>query len=341
MSQKLIPVRDAHRFDEAALGRYLNEPSLQVEQFAGGQSNPTFLLTTHDRRLVLRKKPPGKLLPSAHLIEREYRIIRALESSDVPVPRAHLLCEDASIIGTPFYVMEYVEGRIFSDPTLPDVTPEERGALYDEMNRTLAALHSVDWRAIGLEDFGKTEGYVRRQIERWSQQYQASKTAELEAMDRLMPWLLEHVPEKEEITIAHGDFRPGNLLFHPTEPRVLAVLDWELSTLGHPIGDLAYNCMAYHLPKSQGELSGLVGADLAGLGIPSEERYVAKYCERTGREGIPNFGFFVAFSLFRIAAICQGVYKRALDGNASDAMAGRYGKIAMQLAEVAWRAAAS
>jgi aminoglycoside phosphotransferase (APT) family kinase protein len=338
---RLIPVRDAHRFDEAALAKYLGESKLEVQQFAGGQSNPTFLVTSGDRRRVLRKKPPGKLLPSAHLIEREYRIIRALENTAVPVPKAELLCEDASIIGTPFYVMEYVEGRIIADPALPGVSSEERRALYDAMNQTLAALHSVDWRSVGLEGFGKTEGYVRRQIERWSQQYEASKTGVVEAMDRLMPWLLEHVPEKDETTIAHGDYRPGNLLFHPTEPRVLAVLDWELSTLGHPIGDLAYNCMAYHLPKAQGELTGVVGLELRELGIPSEDEYVARYCERTGRDSIPNFSFFVAFALFRIAAICQGVYKRGLDGNASDAAAGRFGKSAIQLAELAWRTAAN
>ncbi len=344
MTQKLIPVREAHRFDEAALARYLGEHletfagPLTVEQFAGGQSNPTFLLTAGEpsRRFVLRKKPPGKLLPSAHLIEREFRIIRALEGSGVPVPHAHLLAEDPGIIGTPFYVMDFIEGRVFHDPTMPDVSPEERAALYDEMNRTLATLHSVDWRARGLEDFGKPEGYVRRQIERWSQQYRASETSTIEAMERLMPWLLEHLPEEEETTIVHGDFRPGNLMFHPTQPKVLAVLDWELSTLGHPLGDLAYNCMAYHLPPTQGELSGLLGVDTAALGIPPEARYVARYCERTGRTGVPSFGFFVAFALFRIAAICQGVYKRALDGNASDAKAGGYGKIATQLAVMAW-----
>lgn len=344
----LIPVRDAHRFDEASLGRHLVErlegfdPSkMTVQQFAGGQSNPTFLLTSKDRRYVLRKKPPGKLLPSAHLVEREFRVIQALAESRVPVPKAHFLCEDASVIGTPFYVMDYVEGRLFHDPTMNGVDPEERRALYDAMNETLAALHQVDWRAAGLEGFGKPEGYVRRQIERWSKQYQASKTEEIASMDRLMEWLPEQVPSEEETTIVHGDYRPGNLLFHPTEPKVAAVLDWELSTLGHPLGDLAYNCMAYRLPQTGGDLSGLLGADCEALGIPSEEEYVARYCERTGRSSIPSWSFFMAFSFFRIAAICQGVYKRSLVGNASDAKAGMYGQVAILLADAAWSMAST
>src|SRR5688572_13086488 len=335
MTQKLIPVREAHRFDEAALAAYLGERSLEVEQFAGGQSNPTFLLTGEQGRRVLRKKPPGKLLPSAHLIEREYRVIRALEKSDVPVPRAHLLCEDSSIIGTPFYVMDFIEGRIFSDPRMPDVSTGERGALYDEMNRTLAALHSVDWRAAGLSDFGKTEGYVRRQIERWSSQYQASKTGEIEAMDRLMPWLLEHAPAKEEIAIAHGDFRPGNLLFHPTEPRVLAVLDWELSTLGHPLGDLAYNCMPYYMGPGE-TLGGVEGLDLPVMGIPTEAEYVAAYSKKAGRGPIEHWDFYIAFALFRLGAIAQGIMGRVRDGTANDPRAVERGKRARPLGEAGW-----
>lgn len=344
----LIPVREAHRFDEAQLARYLGErlegfdaASMTVQQFSGGQSNPTFLITSGHQRYVLRKKPPGKLLPSAHLVEREFRVIRALAETPVPVPQAHLLCEDADVIGTPFYVMDFVEGRLFHDPTMPDVEPEERRALYDAMNDTLAALHTVDWHAVGLEDFGKPQGYVRRQIERWSKQYQASKTEEIPSMDRLMAWLPEQVPTEEETTIAHGDYRPGNLLFHPTERKVVAVLDWELSTLGHPLGDLAYNCMAYRLPPTGGELSGLLGVDCEALGIPSEEAYLARYCERTGRSSIPSWSFFMAFSFFRIAAICQGVYKRSLLGNASDAKAAMFGQVAIMMADAAWSIASS
>jgi aminoglycoside phosphotransferase (APT) family kinase protein len=280
------------------------------------------------------------LLPSAHAIEREFRVIEALRAADVPVPVAYLSCDDPSIIGTPFYVMSFVDGRLFSDPTLPGVAPAERAAMYDAMNDVLARLHSVDWKALGLDDFGKPEGYVRRQIERWWKQYEASKTEPIEAMDALVRWLLERVPERDETAIAHGDYRPGNILFHPTEPRVVAVLDWELSTLGHPIGDLAYNCMAYRLPPSQGELSGLLGADVRGLGIPTEEEYLATYARRTGRAAVEGFEYFMAFALFRIAAICQGVYKRGLMGNASDAKAMMFGKVAIQIADLAWRGVA-
>lgn len=338
---RLIPVREAHQFDEARLLAYLSGPlglagTTKVEQFAGGQSNPTFLLTSGESRFVLRKKPPGKLLPSAHAIEREYRVMKALADSDVPVPRMRVLCEDDDVIGTPFFVMDFVEGRVFADPTLPDVAVDERRAMYDSMNDTLARLHRVDWRAAGLEDYGKPARYVARQIERWSKQYEASKTEPIDAMDRLMTWLPENTPADDETTIAHGDFRPGNLMFHPTEPRVVAVLDWELSTLGHPLGDLAYFCMAYRLPPSKADLSGFLGVDTEPLGIPSEEAFVATYAERVGRDRIEDFNFFVAFALFRLAAICQGVYKRSLDGNASDAKAGMYGEIAKALAGMAW-----
>lgn len=342
---KLIEVREAHRFDEGALARYLQEhlegafDALEVKQFAGGQSNPTFMLTAADRRYVLRKKPPGKLLPSAHAVEREYRVINALADTGVPVPTARLLCEDAEIIGTPFYVMDFVEGRVIADPKLPGVDKEERTAMYESMNETLAQIHLVDWRAVGLEGFGKPERYVERQIKRWSQQYEASRTDDIDSMNELMTWLPANTPQEDETTIAHGDFRPGNLIFHPTEPRVIAVLDWELSTLGHPLGDLAYNCMAYRLPPSDAELSGLMGVDTEALGIPSEEAFVADYVERTGRKPIEDWNFFMAFSLFRIAAICQGVYKRSLDGNASDAKAGMYGVVARLLADLAWQTA--
>lgn len=340
----LIDVLAAHRFDEAALAgflaRHLPEfrPPLTVRQFQGGQSNPTFLLCDgDDRRWVLRKKPPGKLLPSAHMIEREYRIMRALAGTPVPVPNARLICEDAGLIGTPFYLMDYLDGRVTGDVTLEGLTPQARAATYDAMNAALAALHSVDWRAAGLSDFGKPEQYVARQVERWSKQFQATKgDSDIPAMERLMDWLPRHVPPDEETAIAHGDYRLGNLMLHPTEPQVLAVLDWELATLGHPLSDLAYNCMAYHLPAGVRQFPGLKGLDLAALGIPSEADYVAAYCRRTGRAGIPDWPYFMAFAFFRVASICQGVYARALAGNAADRKALAYGEVARVAAETGW-----
>lgn len=343
LPKNVTPVRENHRFDEAALAACLSRRlegfagPLAVHQFKGGQSNPTFLLEAGDRRWVLRKKPPGRLLPSAHQIEREHRVMAALAGSGVPVPAMRLLEEDPSVIGTPFYVMDYLEGRIFHAADLPDLSPSERGAMYRDMIRTLAALHGVDYRAAGLSDFGKPSGYVARQVQRWSDQYQASRTQEIASMDALMAWLPAHVPPGDETTIAHGDFRPGNLLFHPTEPRVIAVLDWELATLGHPLGDLAYFCMAYRLPAVTRELGGLVGCDLAALGIPTEAETVEAYRQATGRAEIPAFSYFMGFSLFRLAAIAQGVYKRALDGNAADAKAGMYGMAAVMLADLAWQ----
>lgn len=341
MSAKVIDVRDNHRFDEAKLAAYLAGEieglgALDVKQFAGGQSNPTFLLSSGDRRFVLRKKPPGKLLPSAHLVEREYRVIQALEGSGVPVPKAHLLCEDPEVIGTAFYVMDYVEGRIFASPELPGVAREARGPMYEAMAQTLARLHTVDYAAAGLGDFGKPSGYVARQVKRWSEQYAASATRDIPSMQALMTWLPENIPADEQTTIAHGDFRPGNLLFHPTEPRVVAVLDWELATLGHPLGDLGYFLMAYRLPNFGKELPGLLGVDLEALGIPDQASFVAKYAEHAGRDLPEDLDFFVGFSLFRLAAIAQGVYQRSLQGNASDAKASMFGDAAMLLADLAW-----
>lgn len=336
------PVRAAHRFDEARLAAYLAARlpglggPLAVRQFKAGQSNPTFLLATAERRLVLRKKPPGVLLPSAHMVEREYRVIAALKDSAVPVPDALLLCEDADIIGTPFYVMAHVEGRVVQDPDLPGLDADERAAVWESMNQTLADLHGVDWRAVGLEDFGKPGNYVARQIARWSRQYEASKTEEIAAMDRLMAWLPDHLPDGDETAIAHGDYRMGNLILHPREPRVVAVLDWELSTLGHPLSDLAYNCLPYHLPAARKNLRGLEGLDLAALGIPSEAAYLDDYCRRTGRARIEHWPFYIAFALFRLAAICQGVYDRALKGNASAPNALDYGTLARHFAEAGW-----
>lgn len=342
---ELIAVREAHRFDEARLVAYLHghladcRGEIAVRQFQGGQSNPTFLIESSDRSWVLRKKPPGKLLPSAHMVEREYRVIRALAGTGVPVPPARLLCEESEIIGTPFYVMDYVEGRVFTDPTLPTLTAGERGAVYAAMAETLARLHAVDWRAVGLVDYGRPENYVARQIARWSKQYEASKTGDIPEMDRLIAWLPNHIPAKEETTLAHGDYRLGNLIFHPSEPRVVAVLDWELSTLGHPLADLGYNCMLYHLPPDMPTVRGFGDADLAGLGIPDERQYVATYVKHTGRDPGADWPFFLAFSLFRYAAIVQGVYARALQGNAASATAEQLGRTAPLLAGIGWRIA--
>ncbi|MDE2121742.1 MAG: phosphotransferase, partial [Betaproteobacteria bacterium] len=288
------------------------------------------------RRYVLRRKPPGKLLPSAHAVDREYRVMSALAGSDVPVPRMRVLCTDESVIGTAFYVMDWVAGRIFWDPRLPGLAPAERSALFDEMNRVIAALHRVDPQAAGLGDYGKPGQYVARQIARWSQQYRASQTEPLPAMDRLMEWLPEHVPPGDEVAVVHGDFRMDNLIFHPTEPRVLAVLDWELSTLGHPLADFAYHCMAWRL--GPGQFRGMAGEDLAGLGIPSEADYVAAYCRRTGRAQVAReqWEFYLAFNMFRLSAILQGVLARALQGNAASAEALDAGARARPLAEAAW-----
>ncbi|HYC05546.1 MAG TPA: phosphotransferase [Azospirillaceae bacterium] len=338
----LIEVLPQHRFDEAALWSYLEahlegfQGPATIRQFQGGQSNPTFLVEAGDRKYVLRKKPPGKLLPSAHMVEREYQAMRALAGGRAPVPTARLLCEDAAVIGTPFYVMDYLEGRVLTDTSLPDMEPAQRAAIYDTMNATLADLHRVDWKAVGLEGFGKPEQYVARQVERWGKQYVAAKTGDIPAMDALLDWLPRHIPAGDETTIAHGDYRLGNLMLHPAEPKVIAILDWELATLGHPLGDLAYNCMSYRIPHQMKDFGGLAGLDLKALGIPTEEEYVAAYCRRTGRQGIPDWNFFLAFAFFRIASICQGVYARALQGNASDRRAHAYGEVAKATAEVGW-----
>jgi aminoglycoside phosphotransferase (APT) family kinase protein len=336
-------VSPALAFDVAALERYLRgylpaaRGPWQVAQFQGGQSNPTYLLTSADgARYVLRRKPPGKLLPSAHAVDREFRVMQALHQAGFPVPTPHVLCTDEAVIGTAFYVMDFVAGRIFWDPQLPGLAPAERGALFDAMNQTIAALHRIDPSAVGLGDYGKPGQYIARQVARWSQQYRASETERIEAMDRLIDWLPAHIPPGEETAIVHGDFRLDNLVFHPTEPRVIAVLDWELSTLGHPLADFAYHCMAWRLEP--GQFRGLVGGDLQALGIPNEADYVAQYCERTARAPIPSeaWEFYMAFNLFRLAAILQGVLARALQGNASSAQALEAGRHARPLAEAAW-----
>jgi aminoglycoside phosphotransferase (APT) family kinase protein len=338
------PVADAHRFDVAALERYLDahipdfRGPVQVEQFRGGQSNPTFKLVTPDHTYVLRRKPPGKLLPSAHAVDREYRVISALADSEVPVARCHVLCTDELVIGTAFYVMDYVEGRVLWDPTLPGMTPGERRAIFDEMNRVLAALHCVDYAAVGLADFGRPGNYFARQINRWSRQYKASETETIEAMDRLIEWLPQHIPPSERTSIVHGDYRLDNMIFHPSEPRVAAVLDWELSTLGDPMADLAYHMMAWHV--SADDFRGLRGADLAALGIPGEAEYVETYLERTGEPRRPSkeeWSFYMAYNMFRLAAILQGIMARVVAGNAASESALQAGRRARPLAELGWK----
>jgi aminoglycoside phosphotransferase (APT) family kinase protein len=336
---KLTSVREAHRFDENALDDYLKNNlagytgSLNVQQFEGGQSNPTFLLIAGGQEYVMRKKPPGKLLPSAHQVDREFRVMKALEKSDVPVPEMYLLCEDENIIGTPFFVMEHVQSRVLEDITLPGMTPEERHAIYFDMIRVLAALHSVDFVDLGLVNFGKPGNYFSRQIGRWSKQYVAAKTDEIESMERLMEYLPVNVPADETSCIVHGDYRMGNILLHPTEPRIVALVDWELSTLGHPLGDLGYSCMFYHSAiAGRISLDGLTGT---ATGIPSEEEFLTEYCRLSGRDGIPNWNFYLAFSFFRLASILQGVYKRGIMGNASSTEAMERGRMAREIADLA------
>ena len=340
----LGPVTDAHRFDEAALARWLADRGLPgadrgllVTQFQGGQSNPTFHIEAGGEAYVLRKKPPGTLLPSAHMVEREYKVMAALAATDVPVPVMRLLCEDAAVIGTAFYVMDYLEGRIPGEPSLDEgYDPDERAAVWDSMNDALDKLHLVDPAAVGLEGFGKPANYVGRQLDRWTRQFEASKTDPMPDMDALIEWLAAHEPPADEVSVVHGDFRLPNLMLHPTEPRVIAILDWELSTLGHPLSDLAYNCMTYRMPHDEKALKGMAGLDLAAMGIPSEPDYIAAYCRRTGRDGIPDLPLFQAFSFFRLAAICQGVYARGLAGNASSLDALEVGAKAPRLAEIGW-----
>jgi aminoglycoside phosphotransferase (APT) family kinase protein len=337
-----MPLREQHRFDSAALDGYLTRnvegfsgPSA-LSQFKGGQSNPTFLVTAATgKRYVVRRKPPGHLLPSAHAVEREYRVLTALRNTDVPVPRTHVLCEDAAVIGTPFYVMDYVEGRIFWEPDLPGMARDERGKIYDAMNDALARLHGVDLAGVGLGDFGKPGNYFARQIGRWSKQYVASETQPIEAMHRLMEWLPAHVPAGDEVSIVHGDFRLDNMVFHPTEPKVVALLDWELSTLGHPMADLSYNAMQWRLATATGR--GLRGLDLDALGIPSEEAYVAAYCRRTARKQIPDWDFCLVYNMFRLAAILQGIAGRVAEGTAASAHAVQTAAQARPIADQAWQ----
>ncbi len=342
-SPETTPVREAHRFDEAALTRHLLrhldgfQTPCTITQFEGGQSNPTFLLETANQTYVMRKKPPGKLLPSAHAVEREYRVMKALENTNVPVCRMLLICEDDSVIGTPFIVMEHVVGRVFQDLTLPGLSRQDRGAIYAHMVAVLAQIHKVVPDELDLSDFGRPGNYYARQISRWLRQYRASETQTIPAMDSLIDWLPENIPVDDRAGLVHGDYRLGNMILHPTEPRIIAALDWELSTLGHPLADLSYNCMPYYLPAFRSP--SLLENDSAETGIPTIEEYLDAYCNHSGRDGIENWNFYMAFSLFRSAGIGQGVYKRGLDGNASSQTALLLGKGVEMTSKIGWRLA--
>ena len=344
-------VSGSHAFDIPALGTYLSQHlegfqgPLTVQIFKGGQSNPTYKLITPGRAYVMRTKPGpvAKLLPSAHAVEREFKVMQGLAGTDVPAPRMHCLCEDESVIGRAFFIMEFVEGRVLWDQSLPGMTKVERAEIYDEMNRVISALHRVPFAERGLADYGKPGNYFERQIGRWSKQYSASITQPIDEMDQLMAWLPAHVPaaamDPAMVSIVHGDFRLDNLIFHPSQPRILAVLDWELSTLGHPLADLSYHCMGWHIPP--GTFRGIGGLDLPSLGIPTEAEYVRRYCERTGLstpEAVLNdWDFYLAYNLFRMAAILQGIAKRIEAGTAASAQAVASAAGARPLAQIAWR----
>lgn len=335
-------VRRGHELDPGRLEAYLRgridgfKGPLTVKQFRGGQSNPTYLLQSPSGSYVMRRKPPGQLLKSAHAVDREFQVLSALHGTGFPVPRPLVLCEDEAVAGTMFYLMEYVQGRVFWDLDLPGLTPAERRAIYDHVNRIIADLHNLDYQKIGLAEYGKPGNYFARQISRWSKQYTASETQKIRAMDELMAWLPGNIPDDDSSSIVHGDYRLDNMILHPTEPRVIAVLDWELSTIGHPLGDFTYHLMAWQMPDLGIGSAGLLNADLEALGIPAEEEYVALYCERTGRSGIPNRDFYAAYNFFRIAAILQGIAGRVRDGTAASEHAEKTARAVAPLAELGW-----
>mgnify|MGYP003451144395 FL=1 len=334
-------VRDAHKFDEAKLAAWMEANvegyagPLVVEQFKGGQSNPTYKLLTPKQNYVMRRKPPGVLLPSAHAVDREYKVITALHNAGFPAAKTFGLCTDETVIGTWFYIMDCVEGRVIWDTTFPSEPKEKRAAYFDAMNATIAQLHMMDYQAIGLGDFGKPGNYFARQIGRWSKQYiEDTGAGHYGPMDKLVEWLPTAIPEGEEVSIVHGDYRCDNMIFHPTEPKVLAVLDWELSTLGHPLADFSYHLMMYRMPAVG--TTGLAGNDLKAMGIPTEDEYVVAYCRRTGRSGIPNLDFYVAYNMFRLAAIIHGIKGRVVRGTASNAHAVASAATFEPLADAAW-----
>jgi aminoglycoside phosphotransferase (APT) family kinase protein len=337
-------IREAHRFDEGLLEDYMASHvegfrgPIQISQFKGGQSNPTYLVDAESGKYVLRRKPPGTLLKSAHAVDREFRIISALYGADFPVPRPYALCEDDEVIGTMFFIMEYVEGRIFWELDLPNANPAGREVLYDNVNETIAKLHNFDIGALGLDDFGKPGNYFARQISRWSGQYRASETRQIKAMDALIEWLPDNIPTDESVSVVHGDFRLDNMIVHPTEPKVIAVLDWELSTIGHPLADFTYHLMSWQMPELGIGSAGLLGKDLESLGIPGEDDYTATYCKRTGRDdGIADRHFYSAFNFFRLAAILQGIAGRVRDGTAASAHAGQAADSVAPLANIGWQ----
>lgn len=337
-------VAERYRFDEKKLEAYLAEriegfqTPLEVRQFKGGQSNPTYQLVTPNRKYVLRRKPPGKLLPSAHAVDREFRIISALHPTGFPVAKPYLLCEDEGIIGTMFYVMECVEGRIYWGPLLPDCSPKERGQIYDAMNETLARLHMLDYEKLGLAGFGKPGNYIGRQISRWTKQYKLSETEIIPEMEKLIEWLPANLPPEGKPSIVHGDYRLDNMILHPSEPKVLAVLDWELSTIGDPLADFTYHLMQWQMPPGGGTAgtTTLVGADLKAMGIPGIEEYTAMYCRRTGRTATPDMNYYAAYNFFKLAGILQGIVGRVRDGTAANANAAQNAAAVRPLAEAAW-----
>ena len=334
-------VLEKHRFNVGNLQDYMFRHvdgfsgDIALSQFKGGQSNPTYRIDADGQVFVLRRKPPGDLLPSAHAVDREYRVISALGQTDVPVPKTFCLCEDTEVIGTAFYIMEMVQGRVFWDGTLPGMSNEERGSVYRSVNEAMAALHRVDYQAIGLGDFGKVGEYRERQIHRWSKTYRLAEMDPIPEMDRLIEWLPENIPPGDETTLIHGDYRLDNMIFHPKEPRVLALLDWELATLGHPVGDFTYTLMGWRLDKNL--FRGIAHANLPSLGIPTEDEYIAQYCQSTGRDRILNLEWYLAYNMFRLAAILQGIALRAKDGTAASPHAIEQGRRARPLAEAAWR----
>ena len=334
-------VLEKHRFNVGNLQDYMSRHvdgfsgDITLSQFKGGQSNPTYRIDADGQVFVLRRKPPGDLLPSAHAVDREYRVISALGQTDVPVPRTYCLCEDTEVIGTAFYIMEMVQGRVFWDGTLPGMSNEDRGSVYRSVNEAMAALHRVDYKAIGLGDFGKVGEYRERQIHRWSKTYRLAEMDPIPEMDHLIEWLPENIPPGDETTLIHGDYRLDNIIFHPKEPRVLALLDWELATLGHPVGDFTYTLMGWRLDKNL--FRGIAHANLPSLGIPTEDEYITQYCQSTGRDGIRNLEWYLAYNMFRLAAILQGIALRAKDGTAASPHAVEQGRRARPLAETAWR----
>ncbi|MEM6615258.1 MAG: phosphotransferase family protein [Pseudomonadota bacterium] len=338
------PVSEGVAFSVERLTTYLKEAvdgfqgPCSVSQFKGGQSNPTFLIEAASGRYVLRRKPPGDLLPSAHAVDREYRVMRALADTPFPVPRVYALCEDLTVIGSMFYVMEHLDGRVIWEPHCPGETVENRAAIYDAMNAALATLHGLDPKALGLEDFGRAEGYVARQIGRWSKQYRASETSDINAMNRLMEWLPTVAPQSDGISIVHGDYRLDNMILHRDRPEILAVVDWELSTLGDPLADFTYHCMQWVMPISEdgSGVGSLKGCDLDALSIPTLDTYVSAYCERTGRSGIANLDVYMAYNFFRLAAIFQGIVGRVRDGTAANENAEMIESQVAPIAETAW-----